>query len=90
MRQQTRPTRDPVHSFEIAAAGTAGHLVTYSDGQFAGDRDVIRAVRAHLTADHPSVTEVEATGRAIAARRQENFVPCDCEICVIIVEEVRS
>lgn len=87
MRQPTRGPVHPVHSFEIVATGTAGHLVVYSNGQFAGDRDVIRAVRARLKTDHPSVAEVEAAGRAIAVRRREVLVPCDCEICVIVVEE---
>jgi hypothetical protein len=88
------PMTGVVHSFEIVtdADGAAGQLVTYVAGEFtsfAGDRNLISALKSRLDSDHPSVADVETAALAIATRRGETLVRCDCDACVVVVEEDR-
>lgn len=79
------PRSGAVHSLEIGS-----HLLTHCDGLLVGDRGAIAAIRARLeNAEDPAVAQIEEAARAIAARRLEVFVGCDCDACVIVVEEVR-
>lgn len=80
-----RTTKSPVHSLEIGS-----HILTHASGQLVGDRGAIAAIRARLeNAEDPTVAQIESAARAIAARRLEVFIGCDCAVSLVVVAEVR-
>jgi hypothetical protein len=83
--QMRAPKSGAVHSLEIGS-----HILTHADGLLVGDRGAIAAIRARLeNTEDPTVAEIEGAAKAIAKRRLEAFVGCECDLCIVVVKEVR-
>ena len=60
----------------------SGEVVIYCDGQLAGPRPIVRALKIRMVgiAD-PTIRDLDAAARSLCARRQETFVSCECDLC---------
>jgi hypothetical protein len=73
-----RPLSGPVHQIEVSA-----QPITFCDGAFVGDREIIKALKVRLVIiAEPTTADVEEAARALCARRGETFVGCSCDVCL--------
>ena len=59
-----------------------GEIIIFCDGQLAGPRPVVRALKVRMlgVAD-PTIRDLDVAARSLCARRQEAFVGCACDEC---------
>ena len=59
-----------------------GEVIIFCDGQLAGSRQVVRALKIRMVgiAD-PTIRDLDVAARSLCARRQETFVSCECDLC---------